>query len=140
MADRWYTAASGNWSTAANWNGGTLPQPGDDVYADGKAVTIDQDVNVGSIRTTQRSGGTAGGSFTCSTTQSITCSGAGIIAGTSGCLFLTGAGTVVTLVSAVTGSSVTLSMSGITISAAMTLNVTGNVAAGSSARSSAGSA
>jgi hypothetical protein len=62
MADRW-PLANGNWSNAANWNGGTLPAAGDDVFADGKTVTIDQDVTVLSVRTTQRSGGTAGGSF-----------------------------------------------------------------------------
>jgi hypothetical protein len=63
MPDKWYTAASGNWSTAANWNGGTLPLAGDDVFADGKTITIDQNVNVGTIRNTLRSGGTTGGTF-----------------------------------------------------------------------------
>jgi hypothetical protein len=68
MADRW-PLANGNWSNAANWNGGTLPDVGDDVYADGKTVTIDQDVTVLSIRNTQRSGGTANGGFSFSTAQ-----------------------------------------------------------------------
>jgi hypothetical protein len=63
MADKW-PLANGNWSNAANWNDGTLPAVGDDVFADGKTVTINQDVTVLSIRTTQRSGGTRGGSFT----------------------------------------------------------------------------
>jgi len=71
MADKW-PAATGNWSNAANWNGGTLPQPGDDVYADGKTVTIDQDINVASIRTTQRSGGIVGGVFLLSSSVNIT--------------------------------------------------------------------
>jgi hypothetical protein len=68
MADRW-PLANGNWSNAANWNGGTLPDVGDDVYADGKTVTIDQDVTVLSIRNTQRTGGTANGGFNFSTAQ-----------------------------------------------------------------------
>jgi hypothetical protein len=40
-----------------------LPAAGDDVYADGYTVTINQNVTVASLRTTQRSGGTAGGAF-----------------------------------------------------------------------------
>jgi hypothetical protein len=55
--------ANGNWSNAANWNDGTLPDVGDDVHADGKTVTIDQDVSVLSIRNDQRSGGTINGGF-----------------------------------------------------------------------------
>ena len=55
MAEAYYNAASGNWSTAANWKGGTLgdgnlPQSGDDVYANGKTVTIDQDITVASLK------------------------------------------------------------------------------------------
>jgi hypothetical protein len=74
MADKW-PLANGNWSNAANWNSGTLPAAGDDVYADGKTVTIDQDVTVLSIRNTQRTGGTANGGFqfaTAQTTYNIT--------------------------------------------------------------------
>lgn len=74
MADKWYTVASGNWSTAANWNGGTLPVDGDDIYMDGRAVTLDQDLNLptAKIRTDQRAGGTAGGSLAITTTRNIT--------------------------------------------------------------------
>jgi hypothetical protein len=67
MADR-YAVANGNWSDTATWDGGTLPGASDDVYADGYTVTIDQDVTVLSIRTSQRSGGTNGGSFSVSAT------------------------------------------------------------------------
>lgn len=64
MADKW-PAADGNYSNAANWNGGTKPTAGDDVYADGFTITIDEDISASvNLRTTQRSGGTAGGSFT----------------------------------------------------------------------------
>jgi hypothetical protein len=62
MATRW-AVVNGNWSNTATWDGGTLPDAGDDVFADGKTVTIDQDVTVLSVRTSQRSGGTNGGSF-----------------------------------------------------------------------------
>lgn len=73
MAVRW-AVASGNWSNTATWNGGTLPTAADDVYADGKTVTIDQDVTVLTLRRDVRSGGVAGGSFECSTTRTINAS------------------------------------------------------------------
>lgn len=66
-----YAVASGNWSNTATWDGGTLPSSGDDVYADGKTVNIDQNITVLNIRRDQRSGGTIGGTFTCSTTQTV---------------------------------------------------------------------
>jgi fibronectin-binding autotransporter adhesin len=62
MPDKW-PLANGNWSNAANWNGGTKPVAGDDVFADGRTVTVDEDFDVATLRTTQRSGGTVGGTF-----------------------------------------------------------------------------
>lgn len=65
-----YPAANGNWSTVANWltsGGGAyglLPQNGDDVYANGKAIVIDVSTNnLNSIQNTATTGVTAGGSF-----------------------------------------------------------------------------
>lgn len=71
MPDKW-PLANGNWSTAANWNDGTKPVAGDDVYADGRTVTLDENVTVSTIRNTARSGGTAGGVFNTSGTRIIT--------------------------------------------------------------------
>jgi hypothetical protein len=62
MPDKW-PLANGNWSNAANWNGGTKPVAGDDVYADGRTLTVDESFTVATLRTTQRSGGTLGGTF-----------------------------------------------------------------------------
>jgi hypothetical protein len=62
MADKW-PLANGNWSNAANWNGGTKPVAGDDVYADGKTLNVDESFDVATLRNTQRSGGTIGGAF-----------------------------------------------------------------------------
>jgi hypothetical protein len=94
MADKW-PAANGNWSNAANWNGGTKPTTGDVVYADGKTVTIDEDFNLGAgskLTTETRSGGTAGGGFTFSTDRTLTV--AEIVSATAAsCLTYTGAGT-----------------------------------------------
>jgi hypothetical protein len=62
MPDKW-PLANGNWSNAANWNGGTKPVAGDDVYADGRTLNVDESFTVATIRNTQRSGGTIGGTF-----------------------------------------------------------------------------
>jgi hypothetical protein len=84
MADRW-AVANGNWSNTATWNGGTLPGTGDDVFADGWTVTINQDVTVSSLQTTERSGGTAGGTFTTSGKRTVN---ADTYAGETDCLIL----------------------------------------------------
>ena len=78
-----YPLASGVWSNAANWNGGTLPIAGDDVRANGFTVTIDQDINVLQISTNALAPAAAGGSFTVSTNRTLTCD---IYAGTTSCL------------------------------------------------------
>lgn len=63
MPDKW-PLASGNWSNAANWNGGTLPVDGDVIYCDNRTITLDIDLNLPTaiIRNDARPGGTAGGS------------------------------------------------------------------------------
>ena len=71
-----YPLANGNWSTVANWYSGgvaygQLPLSTDDVYADGKTVVIDQDITVNLLTTLQRSGGTIGGIFNCTTARTI---------------------------------------------------------------------
>lgn len=128
MAEKYYTAASGNWSTAANWNGGTKPTNSDDVYANGKTITIDEDVTVLSLRTTAGTTAVAGGNFTCSTNRTITVSGSGIVAGSSECL--TFSGTTGSIVGNVTGGSGG-NARGVRNSSSGTLTITGNVTGGS---------
>lgn len=118
MADRW-AVANGSWSSTATWNGGTLPSSGDDVFADGFTVTIDQAITVLSIRTTQRSGGTAGGQFTLGGNHTVT---AECIAGTSDCLVATSRNFVLT--GNVLGGSVTTA-EGLVVNAT-TVTITGN--------------
>ena len=157
MADKWYTAASGNWSTAANWNSGTLPTAGDDVYADGKTITIDINVNVATIRNTQRSGGTSGGTYlitaggitvTCTAAQGTFSTGSGglcTISATSGTItinaailtsgtanhgfIVSGAGCNVDFNGnlTTTGASIALSITGASV-----VNITGNILGGTS--------
>ena len=127
MADKW-PLANGNWSNAANWNGGTKPVAGDDVFADGFTVTIDENVNVASIRTTQRSGGTAGGGFTLGLGLNVT---ANIISGSSVCLTVANASGTNIVTGNVTGGTQGGANGAINKSSAGTLTVIGNVTGGS---------
>lgn len=125
MADKW-PLATGLWSDAANWNGGTKPTSGDDVFADGKTVTINENVTVLSIRTTQRTGGTAGGGFTCSASVTIT---ANIIAGSTNCLTCSGiAGVTINVVGNLTASITTSTTQAVNVTGANNVVITGSVA------------
>ena len=66
MANR-YAVADGNWSNTATWDGGTLPTSADDVYSNNFAVTVDQNIDVISLRSTSAAGISAGGTFTFNT-------------------------------------------------------------------------
>lgn len=94
MADKW-PLATGNWSNAANWNGGTKPVVGDTVYADGKTLTIDENIDIGNglCTTETRSGGTAGGSFVLNNNRTIVANFRG---GTTTCISSWGTGVILT--------------------------------------------
>lgn len=124
MATRW-AVVNGNWSNTATWDGGTLPAVDDDVFADGKTVAIDQNVTVLSIRTTQRSGGLAGGGFTISGNFNITATGVGILPGTTPCLTYNG-DVVVALNANVASSSTGGAHGAIFTGAEAELTLTGN--------------
>ena len=74
MANR-YAVATGNWSNTATWDGGTLPQAGDDVRANAFTVTIDQDITVATLRIDTLSPAVGGGVFviTSPTTRTLNC-------------------------------------------------------------------
>ena len=127
MADRW-AVQNGNWSSTSTWNGGTLPTAADDVYADGFTVTINQNVTVLSVRTTQRSGGSAGGSFTLNAGFTLT---ANAVAGTSVCVtFSSASPNSAAIIGNCTGGS-TSNAHGAQNSSSGTLTVTGNCTGGS---------
>lgn len=111
--------ANGNWSNTATWNGGTLPSPGDDVHANTFTVTVDQTVNVASLRTTAGTGITAGGTFSVTSSQSITLTGVqGVFPGNS-----------VNPVVSISHSTGTVTISGVFISGSganqVAINITG---------------
>ncbi len=49
MPNRW-PIASGNWSNAAIWSGSLIPTASDDVFLNNQTVTLDQNVNVLTLR------------------------------------------------------------------------------------------
>lgn len=137
MATR-YAVNTGNWSALSTWDGGaSLPGVNDDVYADGKTVTIDQDVSVTTLRNGTRSGGTSGGGFTCSTTRTITTS-AGIIGQTSATnnaatlTFTGGAGTTLTINSTIYGHTANSGQPAVYHNGAGALVINGTIYGGSS--------
>ena len=75
MATR-YAIATGNWSSTSTWDGGTLPTSADDVYANNKTVTIDQNITVVSLRNAAVASPviSAGGSFQTQTSGTRTIS------------------------------------------------------------------
>ena len=81
-----YAVVNGNWSAVGTWDGGaSLPTAGDDVYANGFTVTIDQDIEVNKISTEVcPTTSIGGGSFY--TSLSGLCIIANIIPGTTTCL------------------------------------------------------
>ena len=71
-----YAVASGNWSSGATWNGGTVPTSADDVYANTFTVTIDGTFTVLTIRNTSGTGIVAGGQFIYANGGDLTCTAA----------------------------------------------------------------
>jgi len=127
MATRW-AVATGNWSNTATWNGGTLPAAGDDVHTNTFTVTIDQNINVGSLRSTAGSGITAGGGFTVTAARNITLTGAqGTFPGSTTTLILfshaTGTSTLTSNIMAGSGAN----FIAVAMTAAGNINFTGSV-------------
>ena len=79
-----YAILTGNWSSITTWNGGTLPAAGDDVYANGFTITINQNITVAKITTEVCPLTTiGGGGFSSNANLIYTCD---IVGGNSVCL------------------------------------------------------
>ncbi|GIV49827.1 MAG: hypothetical protein KatS3mg038_3835 [Candidatus Kapaibacterium sp.] len=79
MADV-YAIANGNWSDPAIWSGSTVPGTADNVWLNGKTITLDQDISVASLSSEANAtlGTVAGGTLdipSTYSTRSITASG-----------------------------------------------------------------
>lgn len=127
MAERW-AVADGNWSALATWDGGvSLPGAGDTVHANGFTVTIDQDITVGSLRTTAGTTAVAGGGFGSSGDVTVN---ADLLAGSSNC-FSPASGNIA-VNGEVRSSSTTNNIRCIAATNTVNLTVTGNVFSGGS--------
>ena len=123
--------ASGRWSQSI-WD--VTPSVGDDVFANGFTVEIDQDVNVGSLRTTLSTAyAVAGGGFTLYQPLSVIASPGGFLAGSTTCLTsFVSAGTAVLSGDVAGGSNGDIY--GINITSEGSLNLFGNVLGGNNTR------
>jgi hypothetical protein len=121
-----YAVATGNWSATSTWNGGTLPSAGDDVYANGYTVSVDQDIEVNKISTEVcPTTSVGGGRFNVNTSFKTIISN--IIAGTTYCVYTEG-DISLTIIGNIYASSVT-AVAGSTHRC--TINIIGNVYGGS---------
>jgi len=101
-------AQTGNWSSTATWTGGVLPGVNDIAVANGKTITIDQDISVTALCQNTTGGAVQGGWFVVSsipTTRTLSVS-AGI--GGAYCLTATTAGTTSLLIVSATSGNLIL--------------------------------
>jgi hypothetical protein len=68
-----YAVKTGNWSDTTVWNTGALPTSADDVYTNTFTVTINQNINVISLRNGATTGVTAGGNFAGTSGITVVC-------------------------------------------------------------------
>lgn len=135
MANRW-AVASGTWTSAAMWNGGTVPTSADVVYANNFTVTIASTVTVQALRNDALpTSAAAGGTFRLINNANVTCTNAnGIVQGTvaTSCISASGltAGQTATLSASITSTLATAAANTPTInhSSAGTLRLIGNYA------------
>lgn len=112
--------ASAAWS-AMTWSPAGTPGAGDIVEAAGFTVTIDQNITVGSIRTT------SGGTFNVTAARTLTCD---VIAGSTACLNVSHGSGTVAITGSVTGGSAS-NARGVNTSGSGTTTVSGDVTGGS---------
>ena len=129
MAVKW-AIASGNWSATASWNSFTLPVQGDEVYADGKTININQNIDVLRLTTAPRTGGTPGGAFNI-TTSGLTITASIIEAGTTNCLVSTlSAGQTLNINSSTISTGTYSTYAYISSANGATINLTGTISFG----------
>jgi hypothetical protein len=87
-----YAVKSGNWSDTTVWNTGSLPTSADDVFSNNFTVTIDQNINVLSLRNSSATGITAGGGY--SITGNFTITSPNLIKSTPTLITYSGTGTI----------------------------------------------
>lgn len=123
-------ANNGNWSASGTWTSGIIPTSGDSVYANGRSVTIDVNINVLEIRND-----TFSGSFNTNTTRVIR---ANIICGTvssiPACLYVNAPCTIIGNITAGgAGGLLTtpFGCAGLVINSNVIVTISGNIIGGS---------
>ena len=127
-----HAVATGLWNATATWNGGVIPIAGDDVYANGFVVTINQNITVAKI-STEICPTTLlpGGQFIVNATRTLVCN---VVAGTTLCLNQSLSNTTLTLIGNINGgtsiNAYGLSINCQTNGSLTSLNMTGDINAG----------
>ena len=120
-----YAVASGNWSSPSTWDGGmALPGVLDTVYANGKNITIDQNIYVQGLYHSAQGSAIAGGTFIMDRSVSMVCNVFSSQASTNILDIVANSPETCTIIGNLYWAS---SGYGYTKSGTCTLNITGNV-------------
>jgi hypothetical protein len=131
MPNRW-PISSGNWSNSAIWSGSIIPTASDDVFANNRIVTIDQDITVASLKNSTSIGGTgiaggisASGQFILNDYITITTLELGIYSTNPVCVLYSGSFSS-SIIADCYGSHAVDTIPGVLNSGSGTLNIIGN--------------
>jgi hypothetical protein len=121
-----YAVKTGSWNDTTVWNTGALPTSADDVYSNTFTVTINQNINVISLRNGATTGVTAGGQFVAQSGFTYVCDS--IVSGIGGIALINinfGSGTLVITANTIIGG---LGRAiAVNTSASLDLTINGNV-------------
>ena len=138
MPNKW-PLANGNWSSAANWNGGTLPVNGDTIYLNGRTVTLDVDISLptATIRNDASvpDGVIGGGTVTMSANRTLTVLEARAFSSNSGNTPVIGMSANCHFIGNIAGGTATGNPGIYPVGSAGTRMITGNIIGGSAGNS-----
>lgn len=138
MPNKW-PLANGNWNSATNWNGGTIPLDGDTIYLNGKTITLNVDISLpnSTIRNDASvpDGVVGGGTVTMSASRILTVLEARAFSSNSGNTPVIGMSANCHFIGNVTGGTATGNPGIYPVGSAGTRMITGNIIGGSAGNS-----